>query len=305
MAGKHTKSFFDFTKSDYVKPSNNRSVTKAPLSLPFKIIIFVLVASLTLSSVFVGNFFLQSSRHKKLLANAKSVFESDTSGDAIKLLAQDNEDIKGWIKIDGTDIDCAVCHGSNDSFYLNHNQLGKKSRYGALFLSSNDNFSRKGNDRNLVIFGNNMKDGTMFGSLKEYRKLTFFKQNPCINLYYGNKSEVYVIFSIMLLSSSADDDGSVYKPYKSHFADRNEFNDWYAETCARSLIKTTVTAEYGDDLLTLVTVADDFEGARLVVMAKRTDEWGAAHTDVTAAKVNAKPKHPKIWYTTKGLEYPH
>lgn len=305
MAGKHTKSFFDFSKNVYVTSPDTNALERATLSLTFKIIISVLIISLVLSSVFVGNFFFQSNAHKKLLSHAKATFESKTSDDAIKTLAKENEDIKGWLKIEDTDIDYAVCQGEDDTFYINHNQLGKKSRYGALFLSKNDSFERKDNDRNIVIFGNNMKDGTMFGSLKKYRNLQFYKQHPCIQLYHGKNAETYIVFAVMLVSSSGDDNGEIYMPSKSHFADDSDFNSWSNETYSRSLINTTVKVEYGDDILTLVTVANDFEGARLVVMAKKTDEWDASHTDVTAATVNPQIKYPKTWYSTRGLEYPY
>lgn len=305
MAGKHSKKFFDFSKSVYVTASDTNNINQKTLSLHFKIIIAVLIISLVLSSVLVGSFFLQSNAHKSLLANAATVFQSGQSGEAIKTLSQKNRDIKGWIKIEGAGINCAVCQGNDDTFYINHNQLGKKSRYGALFLSANDSFERTGGDRNIVIFGNNMKDGTMFGSLKKYRNLNFYKQNPCINLYYSEEVETYIIFAVMLVSSSVDDNSKVYKPYKSYFADNSEFDSWIKESYSRSLIDTTVKAEYGDDILTLVTIADDFDGARLVVMAKKTDEWNAAHTEVSDAAVNPQIKYPKIWYTTRGLEYPY
>ena len=303
MASKHSKNLFDFKKSGHANATAIKS--GVALALPFKIIILTLILSLILSAIFVGNFFMQGNRQKNILADAKQIFKSQNSGDALKTLAEKNTDIKGWLKIEGTGIDCAVCQCNDDKFYTNHNQLGKKSRYGALFLSKSDSFTREGNDRNIVIFGINMQDGTMFGSLKQYRKLNFYKQNPFVELYFGDEEQKYIVFAVMLVSSSADDSGEIYKPYKSHFATKGEFDDWYAETTARSLINTTVKAQYGDDILTLVTVADDFDGARLVVMAKKIDDWDANHTEIIDAAVNPKIKYPKIWYTTRGLDYPY
>ena len=305
MASKHSKSFFDFIKCNCAAAPHIVGAEHAPLSLPFKIIIASLVLSLVLSMIFVANFFMQSNSHKKLLAEAEATFKSQNSDDALKMLAKENEDIKAWLKIDGTNVDCAVCQSDDNAFYINHNQLGKKSRYGALFLSQDDSFARKNADRNIVIFGNNMKDGSMFGSLKKYRNLNFYKQNPFVELYFDDQAQNYVVFSVMLLSSSADDNGDVYKPYKSHFSNQGEFDVWLKETTSRSLINTTVPAEYGDEFLTLVTVANDFDGARLVVMAKKISEWDKQHTDVSGAAVNAKIKYPKIWYATRGLEYPY
>lgn len=305
MASKHSKSFFDFRKSKYSLPTEKKPNIFGNISLPFKIAISVFILALVVTAGIVTVFFMQSNSHNELLTDAKTTFYSTDSKKALQILAEQNSDIKGWIQIDGTNIDCAVCQGEDNSFYIDHNQLGESSRYGALFLQANDSIERSGDDKNIVIFGNNMKDGSMFGSLKKYRNLNFYKSNPFIKLYHGDKTETYVVFSVMLVSSMDNDGGQIYKPYKSHFADENDFDEWQNEAKLRSIINTDVTAEYGDDMLTLVTVADDFDGARLVVMAKQVIEWDAEHTNVISASYNPKPKYPKIWYTTKGLEYPY
>lgn len=301
MASKHSRSFFDFRKSEYLK-SGDSKLSSVPLYV--KIIISVLVVSLAISCVFISNFFIEGNRNKKLLSKSQQVFNSMPSGDAIRSLAEENDEIKGWIRINGTEIDCAVCHGEDNKFYTNHNQLGKKSRYGALFLSSDDSFERDGNDKNIVIYGNNMKDGSMFGGLKNYRNLRFYKSHPFINLYYGDKSETYVVFAVLILPA-VDSKDEYYSPLINNFGSETDFKNWYNESCLRSIISTTVDVQNGDDILTLITSAPDFDGARLGVMAKKIDEWGAARTDVSGAKVNANPKYPIAWYKENGLDYPY
>ena len=306
MAGKHSKNLIkkDGVSVNVVLSGEHRYLL--PVSLPFKIIIAVTVISLILSAVFVGVYFVPDKAHGGMLKNAANVFENAVNYDkALQTLSQDNSDIKGWLKTDGTDINCAVCHTDNDTYYINHNQLGKKSRYGALFLSSSDSFERINNDRNIVIYGNNIKNGSMFGTLKKYRNVNFYKQNPTVSLYYSGHAETYIIFAVMLIGSSQNDAGTTYNPSRSHFSNENEFAKWYKETAQRSLINTTVAPQYGDDLLTLVTTADDFDGARLVVMAKKTTEWDASHTDITGAGVNDNIKYPEIWYKERGLTYPY
>lgn len=305
MASKHSRSFFDFRKSDCIKAPKEKTSTIKTLSLPFKIIIWVLVAALALSVLFIGNFFLEGVEHDKILDNAREVFSSMSSDKAIGQLAKDNPDIKGWLKIDGTQINNVVCQGKDNSFYINHNQLGEESRYGALFVQDNDSLERSGDDKNIVIYGNNMKDGSMFGDLKKYRNVNFYKSNPFVKLYYGEKTETYAVFAVMLVSSIDNDAGQIYKPYKSHFANETEFNSWLDETKKRSIINTSVEIKSGENLLTLVTVADDFDGARLVVMAKQVLDFDVEQIEVITASFNPKPKYPKIWYDNKGLEYPH
>lgn len=305
MAGKHSKKFFDTAKDAFSVQNFSKIYNRNEIPLHFKIIVLLLVLSLVVSVFLIGGFFNAGNAQSKLLHEAKEYFESMGGNDAVKTLSENNKDIKGWLNINNTDISYAVCQGEDDEYYTSHNQNGKKSRYGALALSASDSFERQGNDHNIVIFGNNMKDGTMFGSLKKYRNLNFYKQHPEIELYYGDTQEKYVVFSIMLISSHEDDAGNIYNPSKSHFADEDEFGVWYNESRARSLINTTVAVEYGDDILTLVTPANDFAGARLVVLAKKTTDWDASHTDVSGAAVNPKIKYPKIWYTERGLKYPY
>lgn len=306
MAGKHTKSIFDFRKSVYSVSKETKNIRFFDnISLPFKITLSVFVAVLVASAIITSVFFVQGSSHSDILSAAKETFYSTNSENSLKLLAQQNPDIKGWLSIGNTEIDCAVCQSDDNKFYIDHNQLGEKSQYGALFLQADDSFDRDGDDKNIVIFGNNMKDGTMFGSLKKYTSLNFYKSNPTVELYHGDKLETYAIFSVMLISSIDDDGGQIYKPYKSYFMNDDEFSKWLNETKTRSMINANVEVENGDNMLTLVTTADDFDGARLVVMAKQVDESESEQIDVYGATVNSNPKHPKIWYTTKGLKYPY
>ncbi len=304
MAGKHSKSLFDFRKSAYAAPKSSGPSIFSTISLPFKMILLVFVLVLLATAILITAFFMQSSSHDEILSDAKATFYSADSSTTLKQLAQQNPDIKGWLKIDGTNIDCAVCQAKDNKYYMEHNQLRDESRHGALFLQSNDSISRDGNDKNIVIYGNNMQDSTMFGTLKEYRKLNFYKSNPYIDLYYDDQTETYAVFSVMLIASMEDDGGQLYKPYKSYFADDDDFNSWLEETRLRSIINTTISVENGDNILTLVTTADDFDGARLVVMAKQIDETDTEF-NVYGATFNPKPKYPKIWYTTKGYEYPY
>lgn len=306
MAGKHSKSIFDFRKSPYaVKKEATKFEFIKNLSLPFRITLSVFVLTLVVSTILVGVFFMQGSSHSDLLASAKETFYSTDSKAALRQLSQQNSEIIGWLKINGTQIDAAVCQGRDDEFYIDHNQLGEESRYGALFVQAGDDYKRSNEDKNVVIFGNNMKDGTMFGELSKYRNINFYKSSPTFSFYYGDKCETYAVFSVMLISSASDDAGQVYKPYKSYFANDQEFNEWITETKARSMINTSLNVENGDEMLTLVTLADDFEGARFVVMAKRINEWDLEDIDVQNASVNSTPKHPKIWYENKGIKYPY
>ena len=262
--------------------------------------IYSLLSSLTRHT---HGYFISGNKQQNILADSAEAFKANGGNGAIKQLSAQNHDIIGWINIENTDICYPVCQSVDDTYYLNHNQFGSKSRYGALFLSASDSFERN-NDKNIVIYGNNIKNGAMFGNLDKYRNINFYKQNPCIDIYYGDWQEKYVVFAVMLISSSKDD-ASLYKPYKSFFADEKEFNSWHTETRKRSIINSPIQLDYNDEILSLVTSAKDFAGARLVVMAKKITDWDASHTDVSGATISKDTKYPKIWYTSRGQEYPY
>ncbi len=304
MAGKHSKSFLESIRDNRKKTSVNPKAKKAKMPWPFRVLIALFLVVLVASSSLIATFFVLGKINENMLDEAARLFKYNGSKSALETLSNKNSDIKGWLKISGTNVNNAVCQGDDNNYYINHNQNKEKSHYGALFLSYNDEFSRKDGDQNIVIYGNNMRDGSMFGSLKNYRNINFYKQNPIVELYYGDESECYVIFSVMLISNVKDDEG-VFSPSKSYFVNEEHFNKWYNEACNRSLISANIEANAKDNFLTLVTTADDFEGARLIVMAKKIDSDKADEIDTSSAVVNSNIKYPKIWYDTKGLKYPY
>lgn len=289
MSGVHSKELFN---EDQLTVSKLIGKKKSNLSAVIKAFTISAVAVVLVFSIIVTVFFLKDISHKKILEDAKNVIK--TSGgmeNALKVLANENPDISSWITIADTQIDCAVCTAADD-YYKNHNQKRKPSRYGALFMTDGDTPQRAGGDKNIVIYGNNMPNGSMFGGLKEYRKLKFYKENPKIFFYFGDKKQQYFIFAVALIDGETND----FDYKKSKFSSEKEFDEWYSEIEKRSIIDTSVTPTKDDEFLTLVTDMDDFSGARLIVMARLADEWDFVLTDLENAKVNADAIYPEKWY---------
>ena len=115
-------------------------------------------------------------------------------------LKKQNSDIYAWINVPGTSIDYPVLRREDDnSYYLNHTVDKKKSIYGSIYTENynGDDFA----DFNTVIYGHNMKNGTMFGTLKKYRDKTFFEQNRYINVYMPGRIMKYQIFAAYVWDS--------------------------------------------------------------------------------------------------------
>lgn len=182
-------------------------------------------------------------------------------------LYEENNDLAGWLSIEGTEIDYPVMQGEDDEYYLHHDFYGEDSKYGCLYVRGQADLDA---GTNFIIYGHNMKDGAMFGDLDLYLKESFYKEHPTISfdtLYEERTYEIVAVFRSQVYN--ADDD--VFKYYQFYEADtQEEFEDFYGNIKALSLYDTGVEAKYGDTFLTLSTCAYHVTDGRFVVVAKRT-----------------------------------
>lgn len=109
-------------------------------------------------------------------------------------LKKKNPDIYAWINVPGTSVDYPVLRREGDnSYYLNHTVDKKSSVYGSIYTE--DYNDKDFADFNTVVYGHNMKNGSMFGTLRKYRDKTFFEQNQYINVYMPGRIMKYQIFA--------------------------------------------------------------------------------------------------------------
>ena len=109
-------------------------------------------------------------------------------------LKKENPDIYAWINIPGTAVDYPVLRSKEyNTYYLNHSVDNKKSASRSIYTHDYNDMDFA--DFNSVVYGHNMKNGTMFGTLKKYRDKTFFEQNQYINIYMPGRIMKYQIFA--------------------------------------------------------------------------------------------------------------
>lgn len=280
-----------------------------------KVFFLVSLTVLIISSVYLANYFLTANRQDSIINDSREIWHSalNDSADAVNkpsedvnaLMLKENSDYKGWITISNTKVDNPIYQTDNNDFYLNHNQQKKKSAYGALFFDHNNIITENKTDSNLVIYGHNMINGSMFGTLKKFKSLDFYKANPTIEFSTLYKKSTYKIYAIFVLNASkADDNGYIYNISRNNFLNDDDFNSWVNEAYERSIINTGVDVELGDNIITLVTCVNDFDDARLVIMARETREDEESYVDTSSASVNPSPRYPKRWYDERGLKYP-
>lgn len=196
-----------------------------------------------------------------------------------------NSDYIGWIKIDGTEVDYPMVldpghidpntgYGEEEyepnSYYLTHGFEHEVSKEGAVFIDYRDVFGSSESEQsdNLVIYGHNMGNGTMFGTLHRYRyDYSFYDSYPFIDISSLYKDYQYVIFGFMITSGYASE-GFPYWDMEE-FETESDFNDYVKTIRTGSMVDTGVDVKYGDKLLTLSTCYEDYNNTRLIIVARK------------------------------------
>lgn len=202
--------------------------------------------------------------------------ESKNAHDAIKELdrvltesetAEDDEkscikNCVAWIEIPGTDIDYPVMQKQgNPEYYLRRNYKGEYSYSGTPFLDENCNIRLS---KNLIVYGHNMKDGTMFSDLTKYKDLQFCTEHQKMKLTIDGITYNYTLYAVCSVDAS---DG--WYTFTNEVSEDN-FAELISHIQNRvSYISSTVQAEYGDNFLTLSTCDYASEDSRLIVIAVR------------------------------------
>ena len=180
-----------------------------------------------------------------------------------KALRKENRDIVGWLTMN-TLLDEPVTQ-RDETYYMDHDILGKPNVNGALFLDSG--ISLKTRPYSLVIYGHNMKTGAMFGCLRNYENLAFYHSNPFISFNSIYEEGRYVFFAVGCVST---------EPRTRHYVDFIAINSTdYLER--KSVIDTLIVASVHscfvdvnpeDQLLILVTCTEK-DGDRRMLAARR------------------------------------
>lgn len=166
-----------------------------------------------------------------------------------------NIDTIGWIRVENTSIDYPIMFKDNSS-YLYNDYNGVYNFSGSIFLDESCN----GNLENVILLhGHNMKDGTMFGSIKKFLNGSIPKDS-IIELYNGNEILEFEVFSMfyydvdkMLITTT--------------FRDENSYKDYLKELA--SLGNSTIDPNYNKEVIVMSTCADTSGSGRLAIVAKR------------------------------------
>ena len=172
--------------------------------------------------------------------------------------------------IDGTNLDFPVMYApDNKDFYLRHDFNKAYSVYGVPYLDEQTTLGANAESDNLIIYGHNMKTGTIFGCLTEYRKADYYQEHPFIEFdtVYGDaKYEVFGAFTIDVVN----DTSFIYNQYID--MDEDDYNRYVDQVISRSDVDSGIRPAYGEQLLTLSTCEYSSANGRYVVVARRVSD---------------------------------
>lgn len=188
--------------------------------------------------------------------------------DKVKELQQENSDIKGWIRIEDTNINYPLLQTTDNDYYVTHNYKKEKSSYGSIFINCNSNL--KDSNSNVIIYGHDMKDNQMFKDLLQYQNKSFYEDHPTIKIATDEGEEEYEIVIAFKSRVFYQDEKNVFRYYNYYnFENENQYNK-YINNCKKiQLYDTEKTATYGEQLITLITCEYSQENGRMVVVAKK------------------------------------
>lgn len=183
-------------------------------------------------------------------------------------LYEQNPDIRGWLKIDGTRIDYPVMQSGDDpEFYLKHDFEKQANKNGMPFLDTR--YSPEGSDV-LLIHGHNMKNGLMFSDLMLYKEESFYRSHPLIRFNTLYEEGEYEIIAV-ILSPALYEGQDGFRYYETDSITTSAAFDEYLQSIqALALYETDATACYGDRLIILSTCEYSQENGRLAVLARKT-----------------------------------
>ena len=214
----------------------------------------------TISDVYLSEDSSQSSSNEVGGNNNPNEAEGDN-----KTISENQEELKSinnnyemWIEIPNTKINDPIVQGKDNEYYLKHNFKNESNMSGTIFVDCNNNIDE---DKNIIIYGHNMRNGTMFNNITKFKEESFFNNNNTINIIRNNILYQYEIFSIYV-----EDESKV--SLEIEFTDNDAFVNYALNEASKSMYNKNIIITEEDKIITLVTCSYEYTGARTILVGK-------------------------------------
>lgn len=181
-----------------------------------------------------------------------------------------NKDLVGWIDV-GNHMSMPVVYRDN-TFYLDHDYYGKSDKAGTLFINEANTIWPDGDtpaDQNLLFHGHNMRDGSIFGDLDDYRNTDYLKDNVIVSFrtIYDPEPTDYVVYALFDCSVEIGASGYFDVGY-INFDDDDEFAYYTNGAIGRSFYNMPFDVQRDDKMITLLTCSYSNDNGRFVLFCR-------------------------------------
>lgn len=233
-----------------------RKANKAKIIISIIQLIFIVVLIYSLINIFL--WYKSNKANKQVMEEVSQTIEivkEDGEDDKkykinFEELKSKNSDTVAWLKVENTNIEFPVVKANDNSYYLTHNFNKEDNSAGWIFADYKNKFN--GKDKNIVIYGHNMRDNSMFGSLKNVIKEEWYnnENNKYIILATENEYSVYEVFSVYKIEKE-----DYY--IKTDFNSDKEFEEFLQKVKERSIKNFNIDISKENSILTLSTCANN------------------------------------------------
>ncbi len=222
----------------------------------------------------------------------------------IESFVEENPDTAGWIKVPGTNIDNVVVQTDNNDYYLDKDFYGNRNIAGQIYIDYRcviNDYEDKQTD-NVIVYGHNQADLSMFGTLKKYKikkestgNFDFYLQNPTFSFSSLYQDYTYKIIALFVIEVEPYQtrDGVIFDYHNYvNFAGERSFEKFKENIMERTAVNTGVDFNEDDKFMTLSTCSNEFEPSRFVVIGRRVRDGESAEVDTSKAEINMDMLEP-------------
>lgn len=234
------------------------AINKKFINIVKIILYFIIIACLIIIGVKKYNYYKSNKTYDSIREIKNNDIVSDEENnkfnDMYEELKSINHDYKFWITLEDTKIDYPVVQGEDNNFYLSNDFYKENSISGTIFLDYKNNLE----DKNLILYGHNMRDGSMFAAINKFKEKDFFDSGK-IKIVTENEERIYEVFSVFV-----EDANNIN--LQSKFNSEEDYIGYINELKKKSYYKKEIDSDFSN-IITLYTCSYEFENARTIVCA--------------------------------------
>ena len=227
-----------------------------------KIMMVLCLGLLIYSTYNIIGWYIDNNKNESIKEEINKIIDNNEDDNTIdfKELKKKNNDIVAYLKVNNTKIDYVVVKGTDNKFYLKHNLYKEYNRAGWIFMDYHNKLD--GTDKNIVIYGHNTRDKSMFGTLRNIVTKEWYENtdNHIINLVLEDKVLTYHVFSTYTIKVEDYYINTIFK-------NNSEFDKFIKTLKKRSVYNYGVEVSGEDSILTLSTCTGNGK-SRMVLHAK-------------------------------------